>query len=249
MILLKNREEIDKIRTASRYAAEMLLELKGYVKDGVQTADLETVCEEKLRRMGQVRPAFKGYNGFPYCLCVSVNDEVVHGMPSERTLHEGDIVSIDFGILYEGFYGDVAVTYPVGKITEKAQKLLSVTEKSLHLGIEQAKTGNRLFDISNAVQSFVERNGFSVVREFVGHGVGRDLHEDPQVPNFGTKGTGPRLRTGIVIAIEPMINEGKGDIIIKENGWTAATRDGRLSAHFEHTVAVTEKGAEILSSL
>ena len=249
MILLKNREEIDKIRTASRYAAEMLLELKGYVKDGVQTADLETVCEEKLRRMGQVRPAFKGYNGFPYCLCVSVNDEVVHGMPSERTLHEGDIVSIDFGILYEGFYGDVAVTYPVGKITEKAQKLLSVTEKSLHLGIEQAKAGNRLFDISNAVQSFVEGNGFSVVREFVGHGVGRDLHEDPQVPNFGTKGTGPRLRTGIVIAIEPMINEGKGDIIIKENGWTAATRDGRLSAHFEHTVAVTEKGAEILSSL
>jgi methionyl aminopeptidase len=176
MILLKNREEIDKIRTASRYAAEMLLELKGYVKDGVQTADLETVCEERLRRMGQVRAAFKGYNGFPYCLCVSVNDEVVHGMPSERTLHEGDIVSIDFGILYEGFYGDVAVTYPVGKITEKAQKLLSVTEKSLHLGIEQAKAGNRLFDISNAVQSFVERNGFSVVREFVGHGVGRDLH-------------------------------------------------------------------------
>jgi methionyl aminopeptidase len=249
MILLKNREEIDKIRTASRYAAEMLLELKGYVKDGVQTADLETVCEERLRRMGQVRPAFKGYNGFPYCLCVSVNDEVVHGMPSERTLHEGDIVSIDFGILYEGFYGDVAVTYPVGKITEKAQKLLSVTEKSLHLGIEQAKAGNRLFDISNAVQSFVERNGFSVVREFVGHGVGRDLHEEPQVPNFGTKGTGPRLRPGVVIAIEPMINEGKGDIIIKENGWTAATRDGRLSAHFEHTVAVTEKGAEILSSL
>lgn len=249
MILLKNREEIDKIRTASRYAAEMLLELKGYVKDGVQTADLETVCEEKLRRMGQVRPAFKGYNGFPYCLCVSVNDEVVHGMPSERTLHEGDIVSIDFGILYEGFYGDVAVTYPVGKITEKAQRLLNVTEKSLYLGIEQAKAGNRLFDISNAVQSFVERNGFSVVREFVGHGVGRDLHEEPQVPNFGSKGTGPRLRPGIVIAIEPMINEGKGDIIIKENGWTAATRDGRLSAHFEHTVAVTEKGAEILSSL
>lgn len=249
MILLKNREEIDKIRTASRYAAEMLLELKGYVKDGVQTADLEAVCEEKLRRMGQVRPAFKGYNGFPYCLCVSVNDEVVHGMPSERTLREGDIVSIDFGILYEGFYGDVAVTYPVGKITEKAQRLLNVTEKSLHLGIEQAKAGNRLFDISNAVQSFVERNGFSVVREFVGHGVGRDLHEEPQVPNFGSKGTGPRLRPGIVIAIEPMINEGKGDIIIKENGWTAATRDGRLSAHFEHTVAVTEKGAEILSSL
>lgn len=249
MILLKNREQIDKIRTASRYAAEMLLELKAFVKDGVQTADLEAVCEERLSRKGRVLPAFKGYNGFPYCLCVSVNDEVVHGMPSERILHEGDIVSIDFGILYEGFYGDVAVTYPVGKISEEAEKLLRVTEKSLHLGIEQARAGNRLFDISNAVQSFVEKNGFSVVREFVGHGVGRDLHEEPQVPNFGTKGTGPRLRPGIVIAIEPMINEGKADIIIKENGWTAATRDGRLSAHFEHTVAVTEKGAEILSSL
>ncbi|HAR95550.1 MAG TPA: type I methionyl aminopeptidase [Deltaproteobacteria bacterium] len=249
MILLKNREEIEKIRTASRYAAEMLFELKAYVKDGLTTADLEAACEERLSRMDHVRPAFKGYNGFPYCLCVSVNDEVVHGMPSERTLHEGDIVSLDFGVLYQGFYGDVAVTYPVGKITERAEKLLSVTERSLHLGIEQARVGNRLFDISNAVQSFVEKNGFSVVREFVGHGVGRDLHEEPQVPNFGTKGTGPRLRPGIVIAIEPMINEGKGDIIIKENGWTAATRDGKLSAHFEHTVAVTENGAEILSSL
>lgn len=249
MILLKNREEIGKIRTASRYAAEMLLELKAYVKHGVKTAELEAVCEEKLDGMDHVRPAFKGYNGFPYCLCVSVNDEVVHGMPSGRMLQEGDIVSIDFGVLYEGFYGDVAVTYPVGDIADKAKRLLAVTEQSLYLGIEQAKEGNRLFDISNAVQSFVEKNGFSVVREFVGHGVGRDLHEEPQVPNFGTRGTGPRLRAGMVIAIEPMINEGKGDIIIKENGWTAATRDGRLSAHFEHTVAVTEKGAEILSSL
>lgn len=249
MILLKNREQIEKIRTASRYAAEMLLELGAYAKDGVKTADLEAVCEERLSRMDRVRPAFKGYNGFPYCLCVSVNDEVVHGMPSQRTLREGDIVSIDFGVLYDGFYGDVAVTYPVGRITDTAQRLLAVTEKSLYLGIEQAKEGNRLFDISNAVQSFVEINGFSVVREFVGHGVGRDLHEEPQVPNFGTKGTGPRLKAGMVIAIEPMINEGKGDIIIRENGWTAATRDGKLSAHFEHTVAVTENGAEILSSL
>lgn len=249
MILLKNREEIEKIRTASRYAAEMLLELKTHLKDGVKTAELEAACEEKLSRMDHVLPAFKGYNGFPYCLCVSVNDEVVHGMPSERTLHEGDIVSIDFGVLYEGFYGDTAVTCPVGHITDKAERLLAVTEESLYLGIEQAREGNRLFDISNAVQSFVEKNGFSVVREFVGHGVGRNLHEEPQVPNFGAKGTGPRLKAGMVIAIEPMINEGKGDIIIKENGWTAATRDGKLSAHFEHTIAVTEKGAEILSSL
>ena len=250
MILLKNREEIDKMRTASRYAMEVLVELKGYVKDGRTRRPIwRLYAKRNLKRMGQVRAAFKGYNGFPYCLCVSVNDEVVHGMPSERTLHEGDIVSLDFGILYEGFYGDVAVTYPVGKISEKAQKLLSVTEESLYKGIEQAREGNRLFDISHAVQSFVERKGFSVVREFVGHGIGRHLHEEPQIPNFGTKGTGPRLRTGMVLAIEPMINEGKGDIIIKENGWTAATRDGRLSAHFEHTVAVTEKGAEILSSL
>jgi methionyl aminopeptidase len=249
MILLKNREEIEKIRTASRYAAEMIHELQAYVKEGVRTTDLEAACEERLGRMDRVRPAFKGYNGFPYCLCVSVNDEVVHGMPSERTLREGDIVSIDFGVLYDGFYGDVAVTYPVGSITDKAARLLEVTEKSLYLGIDQAKEGNRLFDISHAVQSFVERNGYSVVREFVGHGIGRDLHEEPQVPNFGAKGTGPRLKAGMVIAIEPMINEGKGDIIIRENGWTAATRDGKLSAHFEHTVAVTEKGAEILSSL
>jgi methionyl aminopeptidase len=249
MIVLKNREEIEKIRTASRYAAEMLLELKSQVKDGVRTTDLEAACEERLSRMDHVQPAFKGYNGFPYCLCISVNDEVVHGMPSDRALREGDIVSIDFGVLYDGFYGDVAVTYPVGSITDSAERLLDVTERSLYLGIEQAREGNRLYDISHAVQSFVEMNGFSVVREFVGHGIGRDLHEEPQVPNFGTKGTGIRLKAGMVIAIEPMINEGKGDIIIRENGWTAATRDGKLSAHFEHTVAVTEKGAEILSSL
>lgn len=249
MVLLKTREEIEKIRIASRCAAQMLYELKAHVKEGVRTADLEEACEERLSRMDHVRPAFKGYNGFPYCLCISVNDEVVHGMPSERTLQNGDIVSLDFGVLYDGFYGDVAVTYPVGVITEGAQKLLSVTEQSLRLGIEQAREGNRLYDISHAVQSFVEGNGFSVVREFVGHGIGRDLHEEPQVPNFGRKGTGIRLKAGMVIAIEPMINEGKGDIIIRENGWTAATRDGKLSAHFEHTVAVTEKGAEILSSL
>jgi methionyl aminopeptidase len=249
MILLKNRQEIEKIRTASRYAAEMLLGLKAYVKEGIRTADLEATCEERLSRMERIRPAFKGYNGFPYCLCISVNDEVVHGMPSDRVLRDGDIVSIDFGVLYDGFYGDVAVTYPVGSISEEAERLLAVTEKSLQLGIEKAREGNRLYDISHAVQSYVEENGFSVVREFVGHGIGRDLHEEPQVPNFGMKGTGIRLRAGMVMAIEPMINEGAGDIIIKENGWTAATRDGRLSAHSEHTVAVTDKGAEILSSL
>ena len=182
-------------------------------------------------------------------MCVSVNDEVVHGMPSERVLRTGDIVSLDMGVKYDGFYGDVAMTYPVGVIGENAKRLLDVTRTALYNAIDQARVGNRLHDVSYAVQSFVEANGFSVVREFVGHGIGRNLHEEPQVPNFGTKGTGVRLKEGMVLAIEPMINEGGSDIMIRENGWTAATRDGKLSAHFEHTIAITDKGAEILSSL
>ncbi|HUJ89474.1 MAG TPA: type I methionyl aminopeptidase [Syntrophorhabdales bacterium] len=249
MILLKSREEIEKIRTASRYALEILFGLKEYMGDGVKTADLEAHCEEKVRKIGNVEAAFKGYNGYPYCLCVSVNDEVVHGMPSERVLKMGDIVSLDMGIKYDGFYGDVAITYPVGVVGDNAKRLLDVTKTALYKAIDQACVGNRLHDISYAVQSFVEANGFSVVREFVGHGIGRSLHEEPQVPNFGTKGTGVRLKEGMVLAIEPMINEGGSDIMIRENGWTAATRDGRLSAHFEHTVAITDKGAEILSAL
>jgi methionyl aminopeptidase len=180
---------------------------------------------------------------------VSVNEEVVHGMPSSRVLREGDIVSIDFGVIHEGFYGDAAVTYPVGIVGEKAKRLVKVTEESLYKGIEEMRQGNRLHDISYAVQSHVESYGYSVVREFVGHGIGRQLHEEPQVPNFGVGGTGVRLRKGMVLAIEPMINEGNSDIIIKENGWTAATRDAKLSAHFEHTVAITENGTEILSAL
>jgi methionyl aminopeptidase len=249
MIILKTREEMEKIRTASRYALEILLGLKEYVGQGVRTVELEACCEEKVRKIGNVEAAFKGYNGYPYCLCVSVNDEVVHGMPSERMLKAGDIVSLDMGIKYDGFYGDVAVTYPVGVIGENAKRLLEATEAALYKAIDEACVGNRLHDISWAVQSFVEANGFSVVREFVGHGIGRNLHEEPQVPNFGTKGTGVRLKEGMVLAIEPMVNEGGSDIMIRENGWTAATRDGRLSAHFEHTVAVTDKGAEILSAL
>jgi methionyl aminopeptidase len=257
MIVLKDKQEIAKMRTAGKVAMEVLLELRNHVKENVRTAELEAVCEEMIRRRGDVKPAFKDYNGFPYCLCVSVNDEVVHGMPSERVLKEGDIVSLDFGIIYKGYYGDAAMTYPVGAISVHgvcgawgtlARKLLEVTEASLYEGIQQAREGNRLHDISYAVQSYVEAEGFSVVREFVGHGIGRQLHEEPQIPNFGVKGTGVRLRKGMVLAIEPMINEGGSDIIIKENGWTAATRDGKLSAHFEHTVAVTDKGAEILSA-
>jgi len=250
MITLKNAEEIGRMRTASKYAMEVLLELKGHVGEGVKTSDLEAACEAMLARRNGIRAAFKGYNGFPYCLCVSVNDEIVHGMPSEkRVLKEGDIASLDFGVIYEGFYGDAAVTYPVGEISETARKLLSVTEASLYEGIAELREGARLHDISHAIQSYVESRGFSVVREFVGHGIGTRLHEEPQIPNFGARGTGVRLKKGMVLAIEPMINEGTSDIIIRENGWTAATRDGRLSAHFEHTVALTDKWAEILSAI
>jgi methionyl aminopeptidase len=228
---------------------EVLTALKDYVKADIKTSELEAACEEMLSSRPDMKAAFKGYNGFPYCLCVSVNDEVVHGMPSDRVLAEGDIVSLDFGAIYKGFYGDAAVTYPVGKVSEDARRLMKATEESLHKGIEEVREGNRLHDVSHAIQAYVEAEGFSVVRDFVGHGIGRYLHEEPQIPNFGVPGTGVRLRKGMVLAIEPMINAGGSDIVIRENGWTAATRDGKISAHFEHTVALTEKGAEILSTL
>jgi len=249
MVILKNKEEIEKIRKASRYAIDVLLYLKKFVKEGVKTKELEEVCVDRVNRIGNVKPAFKGYNGFPYCLCVSVNDEVVHGMPGDRVLTEGDLVSLDFGILYDGFCGDAALTYKVGEISRKAESLVSVTESSLYKGIEEAREGNRLHDISHAIQSHVEDAGFSVVREFVGHGIGRDLHEEPQIPNYGEKGTGIRLKKGMVLAIEPMVNMGQSEVMIKRNGWTAVTKDGSLSAHFEHTVAITDNGPEILSKL
>ncbi len=250
MILLKNAEEIGRIRTAGKFAMEVLLELGRHVREGVKTSDLEAICEEMIGKRDDIEAAFKGYNGYPYCLCVSVNDEVVHGMPSNgRFLKEGDIVSLDFGAIYKGYYGDAALTYPVGKISESALKLVAVTKESLYQGFGEVREGARLHDVSFAIQSFVEAQGFSVVREFVGHGVGRHLHEEPQIPNFGVRGTGVRLKKGMVLAIEPMINEGGSDVVIRENGWTAATRDGKLSAHFEHTVALTDKGTEILSAL
>ncbi len=249
MIFLKTKEEIGKIRIASRKAMEILLYLKDFVKTGVRTIELEMICEERIRQAGNMKPAFKGYNGFPYCLCISVNDEVVHGMPSERPLKENDIVSIDFGLLYEGYYGDVALTYAVGGVSKATRKLLEVTEDALYRGIGEAREGNRLHDISHAIQDRVEKEGFSVVREFVGHGIGRSLHEEPQLPNYGEKGTGLRLKAGMVFAIEPMVNMGKSDVYISGNGWTAATKDGSLSAHFEHTVAVTDNGPVILSKV
>ena len=249
MILLKSAAEIEKMRTASRYAMEVLLYLKDFIKDGARTIDLEALCEAKVKKIGHVKAAFKGYNGFPFCLCVSLNDEVVHGMPDERVLKKGDIVSLDFGVLSDGYYGDAALSFGLDGISLPAMNLLAATEESLYKGIAEAKEGNRLHDISYAVQSYVEKEGFSVVREFVGHGIGRSLHEDPQVPNFGEKGTGIRLKRGMVLAIEPMVNAGGGEVAIKKNGWTAVTKDGSLSAHFEHTVAITEAGPDILSRI
>ena len=245
--MLKSREEIEKIRTASLYAMEIVQYVGEHVRDGVKTIELEEICEVRMRSKGRFKAAFKGYNGYPYCLCVSTNSEVVHGMPGDRVIRDGDIVSIDFGVIFDGYCGDVARTYPVGKVAGDVAHLLSVTETALYEGIDEACEGNRLFDISNAVQRRVEENGFSVVRDFVGHGIGRDLHEDPQVPNWGERGRGVRLRKGMVLAIEPMVNVGSSEVVVADNGWTAVTRDGSLSAHFEHNVAITETVPEILS--
>lgn len=248
IIVLKSPDEIEKMRKSSLVVAEILAAVRVAVWPGITTIELERLCEEYLKKR-KVRPAFKGYKGYPYCLCTSVNEEVVHGMPSKRVLKEGDILSVDVGIECGGYYGDAAITIPVGKISDDADRLVKVAETSLSLAIEKAVIGNRLFDISYAVQNYVEGNDFSVVRAFVGHGIGRELHEPPQVPNFGTPDKGVRLKAGMVLAIEPMINAGGSDVVIMEDGWTAVTKDGSLSAHFEHTVAITEKGPYVLSKL
>jgi len=247
MIILKNREEIEKIRKASGYAIDVLLYLERFVKAGIKTKALEDACVERLSSIKHVRPAFKGYNGFPYCLCVSVNEEVVHGMPGERILMDGDIVSIDFGVVYDGYYGDAALTYKVGAVSKKVENLLSVTEAALYKGIGEAREGNRLHDISHAIQSHVEEAGFSVVRDFVGHGIGRNLHEEPQIPNYGERGTGIRLKQGMVLAIEPMVTAGSGKIVLEADDFTFSTKGGEKSAHFEKTVVVTGKGALVLT--
>lgn len=248
MVILKEAEEIERIRASNRIVAEVLGELKERVKPGVTTIDLDRYSEE-LARKRNAKPAFKGYRGYPFSLCVSVNCEVVHGLPSQRVLAAGDIVSLDFGVYYKGYYGDAAVTVPVGDVSEEAARLIRVTEQGLYDGIQEAKAGNRLGDISAAVQGRVESAGFSVVRDFVGHGIGKNLHEDPQVPNYGVKGRGIELKVGMVLAIEPMVNEGTYKVRILDNGWTVVTDDVKLSAHFEHSVAITEHGPEILSTL
>lgn len=248
MVILKLPDEIERARASSQIVAEVLNRLRDKVKPGVTTKELDRFAEEVARKRG-AKTAFKGYRGYPYSLCTSVNEEVVHGMPSERILIEGDIISLDFGVIYNGFFGDAAITLPVGKITDTARKLIEVTEQSLYAGIEQAKKGNRLGDISSSVQQAVEPPGFSVVRDFVGHGIGRNLHEDPQIPNYGKKGRGIELKSGMILAIEPMVNQGSYRVKILEDGWTVVTEDGMLSAHFEHSVAITENGPDILSKL
>ena len=248
MIILKSPQEIERMKAAGRIVADILALLADKARPGVTTLELNQFAEMQAEKM-RVKPAFKGYSGYPYSLCCSVNEQVVHGMPSTRELVSGDILSIDFGVVKDGYFGDAAVTLPIGTIEAKAQRLIDATRESLAAAIDCAKPGNRLSDISHAVQKYVEQRGFSVVRDFVGHGIGKDLHESPQIPNFGAPGKGVRLKPGMVLAIEPMINEKSADVKVLSDGWTAVTVDGGLSAHFEHTVAVTDNGPEILTAL
>lgn len=228
--------------------AEILALLKEKVAPGVTTAQLDRLAEQECRKR-KARPAFKGYGGFPFAVCASPNEKVVHGFPDDVPLKEGDILSLDFGVVFDGFYGDAALTVAVGKVDDEKQKLMRATEQSLYRGIDAAVAGGRLSDISHAVQTLVEKEGFSVVREFVGHGIGRNLHEAPQIPNFGPPGQGPVLKPGMTLAIEPMINAGGVGVKVLEDGWTAVTLDKRPSAHFEHSVAITDHGPEILTRL
>ena len=246
MIILKSQEEIEKMKKSGAIVAEILAELREMIRPGIRTIDLDRRAEEQTRKRG-AKPAFKGYRGYPSSLCTSLNHEVVHGIPSERVLEDGDILSIDFGVSLNGYYGDAAITVPVGSVKTSAQRLISVTEASLSLAIGQAIVGNRLGDVSAAVQEHCEAAGFSVVRDFVGHGIGKNMHEDPQIPNFGSKGRGIALKPGMVFAIEPMVNEGAYQVKVLSDGWTVVTLDGKLSAHFEHTVAITDNGPVVLT--
>lgn len=248
MIILKSPEEIEKIARACLIVAKALDRLKDMIVPGVTTIALEEFADRYIRSHDAV-PAFKGYRGYPASICTSVNNEVIHGIPSDRVLAEGDIVGIDIGVYKEGFYGDAAYTFGVGTITPGAEALLRVTEESLYRGIASAMKTNRVSDVSHAIQTHIEANGFSVVRAFVGHGIGRELHEDPQVPNFGPPGRGPRLCPGMTIAIEPMVNAGGHEVVVLDDGWTAVTLDGKLSAHFEHTIVVTEGQPRILTQI
>ncbi len=245
-IRIKTPAEIDILRKAGKILASIIRELESSLKSGMTTKDIDATAELLIRR-AHVLPAFKGYRGFPGCACVSVNEEVVHGVPGSKVVKDGDVVSIDVGIIHDDYYSDTAVTVGIGKIDEKCRKLLEVTRESLYIGIEQARPNNRLSDISSAIQRHVEKNKLSVVRNYVGHGIGRQLHEEPEIPNFGEPNKGPVLQEGMVFAIEPMVNLGRYQTRILPDGWTVVTDDGKPSAHFEHTVAITNKGPEILT--
>lgn len=246
MIELKNANQLNRMRNAGRIVGETLALVRELAKPGITTLELDRKAEEYIRAQGAI-PAFKGYGGFPATLCTSVNEQVVHGIPGLRSLKSGDIISIDCGAVIDGYFGDAALTLPIGEVGEDLQELLRVTEESLMLGIAQAKLGNRLYDISHAVQTHVEANGLSVVRDYVGHGIGKAMHEDPQIPNFGKPGRGPRLEVGMALAIEPMVNMGTYEVQTLKDHWTVVTKDSRPSAHFEHTIAITENGPEILT--
>jgi methionyl aminopeptidase len=246
VIVCKSPAELEKMRAANALVADVLAELARMVSAGVTTSELDAAAE-KLVRAGGAEPAFKGYRGYPSTLCASVNDQVVHGIPSALALVEGDIISLDMGVKLNGYYGDSAVTVPVGRVSEEAATLLRVTQESLEKGIAQVRLGGRISDIGHAIQQHVEAHGFSVVREFVGHGIGAALHEEPQIANYGEPGRGPRLAEGMTLAIEPMVNVGRPAVKVLADGWTAVTKDGSLSAHFEHTVAVTKAGPLVLT--
>lgn len=248
MIVIKSGNEIGKMRVAGRMVAEILELIREHARPGVTTLELDGLAERQCNRW-QARPAFKGYGGFPYTICASPNDRIVHGFPNAEPLRDGDILSVDFGLIVDGFYGDSAMTIPIGEVDEETERLLNVTRESLACGIAKALAGGRLSDISHAVQARVEQDGFSVVREFVGHGIGRQLHEDPQIPNYGPAGRGPQLKSGMTLAIEPMVNVGQPGVKVLDDGWTAVTVDGYRSAHFEHSIAITDHGPEILTSL
>lgn len=247
MIYLKTNEEIELIKESSLLVGKTLAEVAKLIKPGVKTIELDKHAEEFIRDHGAI-PGFKGYNGFPFTLCISVNENVVHGFPSERELKDGDIVSVDCGTLMNGFYGDSAYTFGVGEVKEEVLALMKRTKESLYIGIEMAREGNRVGDIGNAIQKYVEKDGYSVVRDLVGHGLGKNLHEKPEVPNYGRRGTGPKLKEGMVLAIEPMINLGTKKVIQEKDGWTIRTADRKPSAHFEHDVAIRKGKAEILST-
>jgi len=248
VIIIKSPREIEQLKKSNAIVAEVFQKLKKAIVPGITTKELDQIAEEMILSRGAI-PAFKGYRGFPATLCISINEEVVHGIPGQRRLKEGDIVSLDLGAILNGYFGDAAITLPVGELDLVAKRLLEVTEKALYIGIDQVKVGNRLFDISYAIQTWVESHGFSVVKDFVGHGIGKDLHEEPQIPNFGSPHQGPRLEKGMVFALEPMVNEGTYGVRILSDGWTVVTADGKRSAHFEHSIVITDGGAEVLSTL